>query len=97
MKKQLSIIQFGNIGALYDPKGMLVKSYEGHKPTGEVEAFLRSEYPSETVVVHLFRRLVVSSPEWPFSNKLKEALFDINKIQKEIGSGKGGPSETENH
>lgn len=97
MKKHVSIIQFGNIGALYNQKEVLTASYEGHKPTEEIEAFLRVEYPDVTVIVYLFRRLVVSSPKWPFSDKLKEALFDINKIQEGLRTKKGGTSETQNH
>jgi hypothetical protein len=88
LKKQISIIQFNNIGAIYDSDGIFIDWYEGNKPPQEIEAHIKT-CPDTLRVVYIFRRLVISSLDWPFSDSLEEALIDINKIQKDFEAKQG--------
>lgn len=89
MKKQISIIQFNNIGGIYDADSLFIDWYEGHKPPQEIEDHIKTKYPDVLLVVYIFPKLAISSMDWPFSDKLQEALVDIDQIQKDIEARQG--------
>lgn len=97
MKEQVAIIQFHNIGAIYGLDSMYIGDYEGHKPPPDISSYVNVQNEEIIQVIYLFRRMVISSSNWPFSDKLDEALVDIFRIQGEVErQGDADDSENQN-
>lgn len=86
--QHISIIQFENIGAVYNHKDELITDYTGEKPTPEINQLLSDQFPNTTQIIYLFRLLHISSPKWPFLSSLGPALEEIKKIQGGIDENK---------